>query len=325
MIERIPIDAWQHADERHPAPTFFARPAWAFALAHAFRHLEPYPASLALPGRGTVTVPLMRSAGGALRWRDFIGMPLGGYTCALHEDGSPVSSGTWDAALARLTAASDLLTIVPWPLAPIPARGALGHRMHATAIIDLSKGADAALARFEGVVRRMAGQAQRRGVSCDKVKPTQSAIDTYYALVEASAARWGASAPPFPKRLLEGLVAFGGRDVEIWFARLGDEPIGGGVVLYGSQEMFFWSAAMRHEHARLRPSNALNVALIRAAAARGVHWYNLGSSEGLPGVERFKRGLGAAELPYLELHHERGAYRLYSRVRASLSRPGAPA
>jgi lipid II:glycine glycyltransferase (peptidoglycan interpeptide bridge formation enzyme) len=72
---------------------------------------------------------------------------------------------------------------------------------------------------------------------------------------------------------------------------------------------------MLAEFGRLRPSNALNYALLHAAAARGMHWYNLGSSEGLPGVARFKRDLGATTVEYSEMHSERTPITLFRNVR----------
>ena len=75
---------------------------------------------------------------------------------------------------------------------------------------------------------------------------------------------------------------------------------------------------MRQAFSHLRPSNALNVALIEAAAERKLHWYNLGASEGLPGVERFKRGLGAKNVPYTQLHHQSLRLNMYTRLRSSL-------
>jgi hypothetical protein len=73
---------------------------------------------------------------------------------------------------------------------------------------------------------------------------------------------------------------------------------------------------MRSDFGTLRPSNALNVALITAAARRGVRWYNLGESEGLPGVARFKQGLGATTIAYSTWRRERPSYALYSALRA---------
>jgi CelD/BcsL family acetyltransferase involved in cellulose biosynthesis len=312
------VDAWLAFDAKHPAPTFFARPAWTLALSAALPNLRPYPVHVTVGDR-RLLIPLVRGSGGALRWREVTGFPLGTYTCALHEDGSFAEAAEISAALDQLARAYDSVRICLWPLELEAApSGGWARVKHETSVIDLAGGVEAALDAFDGVSRRMAGQAFRRGVTCERSEGDETDVDAYYAMLRESASRWGIPTPTYPKTLLQALVERGGRDVEIWFARWRGEPIAGGVVLYGGRESFFWSAAMRAEHSRLRPSNALNVALIRAASERGVRWYNLGSSEGLPGVERFKRGLGARIVSYDELSYERAVHALYTHVRASL-------
>jgi CelD/BcsL family acetyltransferase involved in cellulose biosynthesis len=318
MIHPMTLGEWFSFDARHPAPTFFARPAWASALSVAFPNLRPHPVWVDCSGT-RVLVPLMRNSGGRLNWREFVGMPLGTYTCALREDGSLASPHEFAAAIAMLGRFCDALTIVPWPLGPAPPMATWRRRSHETAVIDLSLGADVALRQVSGVTRRMAGQAARRGVECAPLRSGLSA-SMYYGMLREASERWGLARPPFPKELLDALVASGGDDVEIWIAECDAHPIAGGIILYGSQELFFWSAAMRQDFANLRPSNALNFALIQAGAERGVHWYNLGASEGLPGVERFKRGLGARSLQYAELLHESIPFNAYTRLRASVRR-----
>jgi hypothetical protein len=237
----------------------------------------------------------------------------------LRADGSPASTEEFDAVVSMLGKQSDAIRLTPWPLAGYKVPATWKSSAHPTAVIDLSEGAEVALNGLDGVVRRMAGQAERRGVECS---PSRSGmgVSTYYAMLREASEHWGLGRPPFPRELLEGLVAYGGTDVEIWFASADGHPIAGGVILYGSEELFFWSAAMRQAYGRLRPSNALNVALIKAGAQRRMRWYNLGASEGLPGVERFKRGLGARMLDYREIHRERTAYSVYTRLRSSLRR-----
>jgi CelD/BcsL family acetyltransferase involved in cellulose biosynthesis len=307
---------WAEFDALHPAPTFFARPAWASALAYAYPHLRPHPVWAEADGT-RVLVPLMQTSGGRLGWREFVGMPLGTYTCGMREDGTVASAGEFEAAVAAIARSCDALTLVPWPLGPVPNSVAARRTSHDTAVIDVSHGAEEALKGVAGVSRRMAGQAARRGVTC---APLRSAlgITTYYSMLREAAERWGLVKPPFPQELLEGLVAYGGNDVEIWFAQCDNHPIAGGVIVFGSQELFFWSAAMRQAFSHLRPSNALNVALIETAAQRNLHWYNLGASEGLPGVERFKRGLGAKTVPYAQLHYQSLRFNAYTRLRSSL-------
>jgi hypothetical protein len=322
MISPMSLRDWYAFDAEHPAPTFYGRPAWASALAAAFPHMHPYPVWVDCAGT-RVLIPLMRSSGARLNWREFVGMPRHSYTCALREDGSLASAHEFEAAISALGHCCDALTISPWPLGPMPAVPTWRRTPHETAVIDISHGAEEALRGVAGVTRRMAGQAARRGVECAPLR-SGLAVNIYYDMLREASERWGLATPPFPKELLESLVAYGGDNVEIWFAQRDAHPIAGGVVFYGSSELLFWSAAMRHNFTHLRPSNALNFALIQAAADRNMHWYNLGASEGLPGVERFKRGLGARAVPYADLHYESVPFHAFSRLRASIRRLRAP-
>lgn len=316
MIERLGIEEWLAFDAAHPAPTFFARPAWAISLAQVYPGMRPVLLRIAIKNDAPVLLPLMQMHGGLLRWREFRGFPLGGYTCFLRENGTLAPPAACAAALTQLTAISDTATIVPWPLGPAPAVPA--HATHETSVIDLSSGLESALSNVDGAFRRMAGQAARRGVICEPCSDPD-AVDRYYALLESSAKRWGLEAPTIPKHLITALTENGGPDVQVWFARAEGCDIGGGVVFYGSREFFFWSAAMLSEYGRLRPSNALNFALLRAAAERGMHWYNLGSSEGLPGVARFKKDLGTTDITYYEYQIARSRFKLYTNVRRTIA------
>lgn len=314
MIDRLSIAEWKAFDEKHPAPTFFARPAWSLALAEAFGTMHAAPLRVRVHGERPVIVPLMRMSGGALRWREFCGFPLGGYTCFLDEDtGSPVEEIRMNHVIAEIARFADAATLVPWPLGPQPTMQHDGAT-HETAVVDLRVGIDAAMANVEGIFRRMAGQAARRGVTCAPSRDAD-AVDAYYELLEASAKRWGLEHPSTPKALIRAVVEHGGNDAEVWFAHAEGRAIAGGVVFYGAREFFFWSAAMLAEYSRLRPSNALNFALMRAAAERGMSWYNLGSSEGLPGVARFKSEIGATPVNYRDVLLARTHFKLYRKVR----------
>lgn len=318
MIERLSLADWQLFDAVHRAPTFFARPGWALALADAFETLTPAPLRVRAESGKPVIVPLMQRTGGRLRWKEYVA-PYGGYTCVLDESGATASPADSASALETIARYADHLTAIPYPLAPGPRLPAAERIEHETAVIDLDGGAEAALGRLAGISRRMAGQAMRRGVTCAP-STENDAVDAYYAMLESSARRWGAQSPHIPRALLEAVLRHGGSDAEIWFARHEGQRIAGGVVFYGREEFFFWSAAMLHEFGRLRPSNALNVALIEAAATRGMRWYNLGSSEGLPGVARFKRDLGASDVSYAEYRFSRAAFSTYTALRRRIVR-----
>ncbi|MGZ3526709.1 MAG: GNAT family N-acetyltransferase [Vulcanimicrobiaceae bacterium] len=318
MVESVSIADWTRFDAEHPAPTFFARPAWALALQESYPGCAATPLRVRLGDGRYLLVPLIQENGGPLRWRSFCGFPLGAYTCFIHEDGTLASTAQATEAVEQLARYCDVLRIFPWPLAPRPAIKIGVARAHETAVIDLSHGIEVALAGVTGISRRMAGQAARRGVSCAP-STDPDAVDRYFGLLAEAAKRWGLPRTHLSKQLLESVVRLGGRDAEVWFAQHDGEIIAGGVVLFGARELFFWTAAMRHEHGRLRPSNALNIALLHAAAERNVTWYNLGSSEGLPGVARFKRDLGAHDVSYTETEITTLRYSLYSQLRRAVT------
>jgi hypothetical protein len=303
---------WRAFDACHAAPTFFARPAWALSLEQAFYGLRAEPTLFRLP-EGEALFPLMRSG---RRFVSVEAMPLGTYTVPLCPDGEPADPALAEAIVHEVIGSSSAdFSCTLWPLAGYNDVNGCDRTPHQTSVIDLRNGAEAALSRFKGVARRMAGQAVRKGVTCAR---EPGAVDLYYGLLEESARRWGLQAPHLPRRIFEALSALGGDDVEIWIARYRGEAIAGGVLLYGAREAFFWSAAMRAQYADLRPSNLLNLEMIKAAAERGVHWYNLGASEGLGGVARFKESLGAELVDYATLSWRSSLYRRYQRLRSAL-------
>lgn len=312
MIRFMEHAKWLDFDRAHPAPTFFARPGWALALADAMPALEAAPIVLNVDNK-TVVVPTMRQRHSRLRMREHIAFPLGGYSAVLNLEGGLADAATASAALAQIAKSVDHLRIVPWPLGPELNVPRASSTMHETAVIDCSAGFDAVLSNIRGVTRRMAGQADRRGVVCERA--ASSELPQYFEILKAASEGWGLAKPPATFELLQAVLERGGDDAQLWFARLDGEPIGGGVVFFGSEELFFWSAAMRRDFGKYRPSNALNLALIRAACERGVHWYNLGASEGLEGVARFKHDLGATSVPYSALSLRRPVFAMYERVR----------
>lgn len=308
-MKELALSDWIAMDRANPAPTFFARPAWARALAAERPSLAP---SALVSGNGVV-VPTMKTRS-KLRFRDHVAFPLGGYTAFLDEQNRPVDKHRATTAFAQLAHALHHLRATAWPLAEVPSPpDNVECRTHETAVIDCSNGFDAALANIRGVTRRMAGQAERRGVVCER--GTLEDLDTYYEILREASVGWGLARPPVSRSLLESVFRYGGDDAQVWFARLDGKAIGGGIILFGADELFFWSAAMRREYGRHRPSNALNLRLIRAACERGVRWYNLGASEGLEGVARFKSDLGATGITYNEYAARHPAFALYERLR----------
>ncbi len=316
MIEMLTVERWLRYDARHPAPTFFARPAWALALAESVAGLEALPIALEVQGVRCI-VPAMRSAA-HLGQRDVIASPLGAYGCVLLESGGAAAPLLARAAIERIGRAVDALRFITYPLAPQPQPIGASVEHRTTAAIDCRDGFDAVLARMRGVTRRMAGQSERRGVICERAEPGYASVDRYYTLYAAAAQTWGYTRPPIARAVFDALARRAGPDAELWFARADGRDAAGALVLYGASELFVWTTAMDRAAAPLRPTNALHLALLRHACARTIPWYNLGASAGLPGVARFKRDLGAREFAYAEYVLRSPVFALYERASRGL-------
>ncbi len=188
--------------------------------------------------------------------------------------------------------------------------------------MDLSEGVDAALSRFSSNTRTNLRRAERGGVHSARSDSPEAGV-AYYAILCEAARAWGLARPPVELELIQSLLALGQPDVEVWVTEWQEHAIGGAVVLYGSQEAFGFTAATRREFFKLRPSEALNAGVIAAASRRNLRWCNIGSSAGLPGVENFKKHLGAVGIPYAQLRHQGLAFGLYTQLRESMRRIGA--
>jgi len=315
--EPLDLEAWQAIDAESAPPTFYARAAWANAIAHVFPQFTPATVHCRLDDGTDAIVPLMREMGGRFRWRVYQGMPFGSYTAVLRH-GTPVESSVAARVLEGLLTLGDSVYLNPWPLArPNVSRANIRNREE-TSVIDISGGPETALSKMGSKTRRMAGQARRRGVSC-AIEKGNDAVDLYYDLLrEASRDRWHLARPRLPKEFIERVCIEGKESVEIWVARYHDEPVGAGIALYGSQEVLLWTTVMRAGMENLKPHNILHTDIIEHAARRGIHWYNLGSSAGLAGVLRFKASLGAASLPYDIMGYESILYRASKALRRAL-------
>ena len=149
-------------------------------------------------------------------------------------------------------------------------------------------------------------------------------LDEYWPLYAAAAARWGRAGPPYPRALFEALLA--SPAVELWLMHVAGRPACGAVVFVGRRAALYWQGAARiDDQTRASfPMLRLMDALIGSLASRGVPWLNLGASEGLPSVGRFKDELGARVVTYPTLRHESVAWRALAALRRA-ARLGAGA
>ena len=93
---------------------------------------------------------------------------------------------------------------------------------------------------------------------------------------------------------LEGKTEFFKGQIKSDIARLftavyQDQPIAHIFVVLGKKYVFYHYGVARRDFLYLRPNNLLHKTVVENL---NIHIYNLGSSQGLPGVEEFKRRMG---------------------------------
>jgi lipid II:glycine glycyltransferase (peptidoglycan interpeptide bridge formation enzyme) len=99
--------------------------------------------------------------------------------------------------------------------------------------------------------------------------------------------------------------------VKYYLAKYGERYISGAIILYGKRNCFYWSGAMLEEYRRYCPNNLLLKCAIEDACNNGYHYFNMGASIGLPGVQRFKESFGAEKLDYKYFVYESPLLTLY--------------
>jgi hypothetical protein len=312
----MPVARWIELDRAAPAPTFFARPAWALAIQRVHARLQAHPLACTLDDGTEAVVPLTRMQG-RLAWTIYHGMPFDGYTCVMSARGL-LKGVQASMVLSALLRDADEVMLNLWPLQELHVVGATIHTPAETSALHIGGTLEGAQAAIAPKSRRMAGQSQRKGATCG-IETGPRAAGTYYGLLrEAATERWGRSAPTISQRFLEEVLAQGADAAQVWIVRYEGEPISGGVALYGSAEVSLWTTATKPGFEILRPHNLLHASIMEHAGALGLKWYNLNSSSGLEGVLRFKKALGANYIPYEILGYRKPMYQAFQALRRGL-------
>jgi hypothetical protein len=100
------------------------------------------------------------------------------------------------------------------------------------------------------------------------------------------------------------------------------------VVLAGCRDALYWQGVSHIEpdQKAAHPMARLLDAVVQHLHGQGVARFNLGASQGLPNVQRFKEEFGAQPVGYLSLVHESRLWRAVAavrRLRTAGAGPGA--
>src|ERR1700736_2170911 len=153
IVGSLDIEEWQERDRLNPAPTFFARPAWALALQASSHNMRAAPLVVRLKSDRELIVPLMRISSHVPGWTHYVGMPLGTYTAILSEENQLEVGSAARAAIAVISAFSSSLTVNIWPFSNQMDLAGQSSEHH-TSVIDLAGGLAQAVERMSGNARR---------------------------------------------------------------------------------------------------------------------------------------------------------------------------
>ena len=95
------------------------------------------------------------------------------------------------------------------------------------------------------------------------------------------------------------------------------------VVLAGRRHALYWQGVSHIEadQKSAHPMARLLDAVVQRLHAQGVTHFNLGASQGLPNVQRFKEEFGAQPVAYASLVHDSRLWRLWGFARGRIIRP----
>lgn len=297
-MEIVPCNAslWKNVLARLESHSFFATYTWAQMLAAGLGYTSQ---GFVLRSENfQVLMPLMRRT--RFGFYELRSMPYGTYGGALiaGECLPREQQAAAQECIQYLRRDPRFLHLwcVPGPYPHLPLPGfEFSFETHK---IDLGQGVDLIWKQFDPDARNQVRQAERAQVEVS-FDNSPAAFDAYYDMLLATAQRWGKKSPGKPRTLFHSIAQYASEDsTRLWLAQVNGELAAGALCFYGKGEVFYWSGAMNQDLARARPNNLLQWVILQDAVARGYRVYNMGASDGLPGVRKFKEGFGAKPVKY---------------------------
>jgi GNAT acetyltransferase-like protein len=179
---------------------------------------------------------------------------------------------------------------VPLPIKERSAHGG-GRVIGSTQVVMLPDADDDLESRLAKKARQSIRRAQRAGVIASATRDPGQFLKLYVP----AAKRFEMTYPP---ELIEALAASGlGRPYD---ATVDGEVVASAFALNGDAEWMYWLAAQTERGRRLEAGYLVVATILADALSAGARFVNLGASEGLPGVAKFKRRMGGVELPVME-------------------------
>jgi CelD/BcsL family acetyltransferase involved in cellulose biosynthesis len=186
--------------------------------------------------------------------------------------------------------------VTPWPERLLEVLGAPKVLEMSTHILKLDGDFEKIWSGYQKRNRNIIRKAIKAGTDVSVVSGPKAAT-TLHGLYSAQARAWR-DHKPYKYRLLEGCATYEGRAfTQLWQAVIGGSVHSSLLAFYDDREVFPWLMGSTPECRKLGVNNYLVSEIIRDACNRGLERVNLGGSLGDPGIEHFKRALGAVKTP----------------------------
>jgi len=124
--------------------------------------------------------------------------------------------------------------------------------------------------------------------------------------------------PIYKKEFILNLIDI--ENVKLWLLKFDNHIISGMIVFYADNEAFYWHGAtlVSKEYKKLFAVVKLMNYVIKDLHAKNIKYLNMGASEGLDGVKKFKESFGAKEFEYNIYEFKSLRYKIIEFVRKIL-------
>jgi hypothetical protein len=164
-----------------------------------------------------------------------------------------------------------------------------------THLLDLSGNDAALLGRARPRMRSYLRQIDRQGYVF--ARAGREALDAFYHRYRRGSQQWQVAATHlYPIEFFAALCD--GQYGEIWQVSRDGQALGAAVMLVGADDVLYLASGIERTEGPFSPMDALIWHVARHYRDRGFKTLNLGASEGLESVRRFKEKFGAVDVAY---------------------------